>query len=233
MFPSGPPLGDAMGSARMDVRALARSQRQASCDGSALVVGCNSMGLADIPSLLNPKTTTVTLYGNAIASIPSGAFKTVVNLKILNLADNAIRSIPPGAFTTLVNLQTLHLYKNQIVAIPTNSFDGLNKLIDLEFRWKAADPLSWLGKKNVLDCTVTGNPQRMLFTDETCACSEGLHGCVRITDGVASCSGQATTTTTVATTAPKGKCDGSALVVVCTGMGLAAMPPLPIQKQHN
>ena len=184
------------------------------------------MGLADIPSLLNPKTTTVTLYGNAIASIPSDAFKTAVNLKILNLADNAIRSIPPGAFTTLVNLQTLHLYKNQIVAIPTNSFDGLNKLIDLEFRWKGVDPLSWLGKKNVLDCTVTGNPQRMLFTDETCACSEGLHGCVRITDGVASCSGQATTTTTVATTAPKGKCDGSTLVVVCTGI-LAAMPALP------
>ena len=135
MVHSGPHLGDATGSTRMVVRALVRSRRQSGCNGSAVMVFCADMGLANMPALPNPKTTDVFLNDNNIGSIPSGTFEALVNLNILNLNNNNIRSIPSGAFEGLLNLGTLYLKHNNIGSITSGAFEGLLKLgtLDLKF----------------------------------------------------------------------------------------------------
>ncbi|KAG9260346.1 extracellular matrix protein 2 isoform X1 [Astyanax mexicanus] len=146
------------------------------CTISDVIVSCENAKLTSIPALSIPELKSLNLQGNAITTIPGGAFNGVPNLEWIDLGKNKILSsgIDPQAFRNLKFLSRLYLDGNLLEVIPRglphtlqelkinennlkeieeNSFKGLSSLVTLELE----DNL--LSEGNV-------NPEAFLTTKE-------------------------------------------------------------------
>uniref|UniRef100_A0A0L8HEX5 G-protein coupled receptors family 2 profile 2 domain-containing protein n=1 Tax=Octopus bimaculoides TaxID=37653 RepID=A0A0L8HEX5_OCTBM len=93
-------------------------------------------GLSNLQNLL--------LEDNKINNI-EGAFKGLVNLRILELRNNNITTIDEGSFQSLSNLKELYMDRNKISNIDKDGFKGLynlkelrlvaNKIVTIDGRW--------------------------------------------------------------------------------------------------
>ncbi|XP_001495480.4 leucine-rich repeat-containing G-protein coupled receptor 5 isoform X2 [Equus caballus] len=68
------------------------------------------------------------LAGNALTSVPKGAFAGLYSLKVLMLQNNHLRQVPAEALQNLRSLQSLRLDANRIGRVPPGCFGGLRAL---------------------------------------------------------------------------------------------------------
>ncbi|XP_066528536.1 extracellular matrix protein 2 [Hoplias malabaricus] len=125
------------------------------CTISDVIVSCENAKLTSIPALSIPELKSLNLQGNAITTIPGGAFNGIPNLEWIDLGKNKLLSsgIDPQAFRNLKFLTRLYLDGNLLEAVPRglphtlqelkinennlqeieeNSFEGLRTLVILE-----------------------------------------------------------------------------------------------------
>ncbi|XP_022368338.1 extracellular matrix protein 2 isoform X1 [Enhydra lutris kenyoni] len=100
------------------------------CSLSYRTISCVSAGLTQIPPLTAPEITSLELIGNAITSVPDGAFNGLLNLERLDLSKNNITSAGIGAkaFKLLKKLMRLNMDGNNLAEIPSELPSALEEL---------------------------------------------------------------------------------------------------------
>ncbi|XP_045878201.1 extracellular matrix protein 2 isoform X2 [Meles meles] len=100
------------------------------CSLSYRTISCISAGLTQIPPLTAPEITSLELVGNAITSVPDGAFNGLPNLERLDLSKNNITSAGIGAkaFKLLKKLMRLNMDGNNLTEIPSELPSALEEL---------------------------------------------------------------------------------------------------------
>uniref|UniRef100_A0A8B9I0W2 Slit homolog 1a (Drosophila) n=1 Tax=Astyanax mexicanus TaxID=7994 RepID=A0A8B9I0W2_ASTMX len=168
----------------------------AKCRCESNVVDCSNQRLTKIPEHIPASTTELRLNNNEITSLEAtGAFKTLTQLKKINLSNNKISEIEDGVFEGASSVNELHLTANQLDSVRT--FDTLQTLSTLYvlnpihkyFQWNMLSSrsslcscgrnllansfncdcrLAWLGDWLRSRKIVTGNPrcQRPAFLKE-------------------------------------------------------------------
>ena len=105
----------------------------------------------------------LSLYGNAISTLPPGLFKDLSELNSLNLSQNQLAELAPGVFEGLGNLRFLHLQHNDLSRLSLGLFDGLTNLWQLNLHENRLttlplglfDGLSELRNLNISDNSLT------------------------------------------------------------------------------
>ncbi|XP_032722353.1 extracellular matrix protein 2 isoform X2 [Lontra canadensis] len=100
------------------------------CSLSYRTISCISASLTQIPPLTAPEITSLELVGNAITSVPDGAFNGLPNLERLDLSKNNITSAGIGAkaFKLLKKLMRLNMDGNNLAEIPSELPSALEEL---------------------------------------------------------------------------------------------------------
>ncbi|KAL4655835.1 extracellular matrix protein 2 isoform X2 [Arapaima gigas] len=100
------------------------------CIISDIAVTCENAKLSSIPPLSIPELKELSLEGNAIAMVPTGAFNGIPNLERINLGKNKLTSagVDPQAFKNLIHLRRLYLDGNLLERIPSDLPPSLEEL---------------------------------------------------------------------------------------------------------
>ncbi|XP_044733413.1 leucine-rich repeat-containing protein 15-like [Chrysoperla carnea] len=88
------------------------------------------------------------LQSNKIHEIDPEAFRSLIDLKSLNLGHNLLEILPTGLFTSLKNLQEINLSANKLKILPDNIFLNLQSLRSVNFDFNNLHYLSPLALKN-------------------------------------------------------------------------------------
>uniref|UniRef100_A0A8B9JDG9 Slit homolog 1a (Drosophila) n=1 Tax=Astyanax mexicanus TaxID=7994 RepID=A0A8B9JDG9_ASTMX len=107
----------------------------AKCRCESNVVDCSNQRLTKIPEHIPASTTELRLNNNEITSLEAtGAFKTLTQLKKINLSNNKISEIEDGVFEGASSVNELHLTANQLDSVRSSMFKGLEGLRMLMLR---------------------------------------------------------------------------------------------------
>ncbi|KAI4887634.1 hypothetical protein NFI96_003810 [Prochilodus magdalenae] len=107
----------------------------AKCRCESNVVDCSNLRLTKIPEHIPASTTELRLNNNEITSLEAtGAFKTLAQLKKINLSNNKISEIEDGVFEGASSVNELHLTANQLDSVRSSMFKGLEGLRMLMLR---------------------------------------------------------------------------------------------------
>uniref|UniRef100_A0A8C9WMM0 Slit homolog 1 protein n=1 Tax=Scleropages formosus TaxID=113540 RepID=A0A8C9WMM0_SCLFO len=160
------------------------------CRCEAGVVDCSNLRLTKIPEHIPASTAELRLNNNEISVLEAtGVFKTLTQLKKINLSNNKITEIEDGAFEGAASVSELHLTANQLDSVRSGMFRGLEGLricFYTQSGFHTTHPrnilsrnllansfhcdcrLSWLGEWLRSRKIVTGNPrcQRPAFLKE-------------------------------------------------------------------
>ncbi|XP_033880205.3 slit homolog 1 protein-like isoform X2 [Acipenser ruthenus] len=105
------------------------------CRCEANVVDCSNLRLTKIPEHIPQSTAELRLNNNEIAALEAtGIFKTLSQLKKINLSNNKITEIEDGAFEGAIAVNELHLTANQMDSVRSGMFRGLEGLRTLMLR---------------------------------------------------------------------------------------------------
>ncbi len=94
---------------------------------TALAVGDFAVG--DFVGLTS--LTHLSLYSNALTTLPTGVFDELTALTELLLGSNQLSTLPAGVFDGLTRLETLALHNNALTMLDAGVFDGLTALTSL------------------------------------------------------------------------------------------------------
>ena len=94
---------------------------------TALAVGDFAVG--DFTGLTS--LTHLSLYSNALTTLPTGVFAELTALTELLLGSNQLSTLPDGVFDGLTRLETLALHNNALTMLDAGVFDGLTSLTSL------------------------------------------------------------------------------------------------------
>uniref|UniRef100_A0A3B3T238 Slit homolog 1 protein n=1 Tax=Paramormyrops kingsleyae TaxID=1676925 RepID=A0A3B3T238_9TELE len=105
------------------------------CRCEAGVVDCSNLRLTKIPEHIPTSTTELRLNNNEISVLEAtGVFKSLSQLKKINLSNNKISEIEDGAFEGTGSVVELHLTANQMDSVRGGMFRGLDGLRMLMLR---------------------------------------------------------------------------------------------------
>ncbi|KAJ8264517.1 hypothetical protein GJAV_G00150220 [Gymnothorax javanicus] len=105
------------------------------CRCEANVVDCSNLRLTKIPEHIPSSTAELRLNNNEISVLEStGIFKSLSQLKKINLSNNKISEIEDGAFEGAGSVIELHLTANQLDSVRSGMFRGLEGLRMLMLR---------------------------------------------------------------------------------------------------
>ncbi|KAF7237441.1 Nyctalopin [Varanus komodoensis] len=106
----------------------------ASCKCSpASSIYCNRTGLRSLPKELAASTISLNLSNNFLRLLTADAFSNLTLLNSLWLDHNNLTFLYPGAFKSLCNLRVLQLSRNpRLTYLHANTFQGLANLISLD-----------------------------------------------------------------------------------------------------
>ncbi|XP_032164300.1 extracellular matrix protein 2 isoform X1 [Mustela erminea] len=129
------------------------------CSLSYRTISCISAGLTQIPPLTAPEITSLELFGNAITSVPDGAFNGLPNLERLDLSKNNITSpgIGAKAFKLLKKLMRLNMDGNNLAEIPSELPSALEELKINENNLQAIDEESLSDLNQLVTLELEGN----------------------------------------------------------------------------
>uniref|UniRef100_A0A4W4HLJ4 Slit homolog 1a (Drosophila) n=1 Tax=Electrophorus electricus TaxID=8005 RepID=A0A4W4HLJ4_ELEEL len=107
----------------------------AKCRCESNVVDCSNLRLTKVPDHIPASTAELRLNNNEITSLEAtGAFKTLTQLKKINLSNNKISEIEDGVFEGASSITELHLTANQLDSVRSGMFRGLEGLRMLMLR---------------------------------------------------------------------------------------------------
>ncbi|GAA6094193.1 slit homolog 1a isoform X2 [Tachysurus ichikawai] len=107
----------------------------AKCRCESNVVDCSNLRLTRIPEHIPASTTELRLNNNEITSLEANsAFRSLTQLKKINLSNNKITEIEDGAFEGASSVSELHLTANQLDSVRSGMFRGLEGLRMLMLR---------------------------------------------------------------------------------------------------
>lgn len=92
------------------------------------VADCSFKGFSQVPEVLPPAVSTLSLSANSISSIRAGNFHTVAQLMTLWLANNRIATVEKGSLAHLVLLRNFDISHNNIVNFPWGDLQNLTNL---------------------------------------------------------------------------------------------------------
>ncbi|KAM4631497.1 leucine-rich repeat and immunoglobulin-like domain-containing nogo receptor-interacting protein 4a [Polymixia lowei] len=98
------------------------------CNSEVLEVNCSGLQLATVPAGLPQDSQLLNITHNNIKTLVHQQFKTLTQLRDLDLSDNILVIIEVEAFVGLQSLLTLRLARNRLKIIPVGAFIGLTKL---------------------------------------------------------------------------------------------------------
>ncbi|XP_038839844.1 extracellular matrix protein 2 [Salvelinus namaycush] len=129
------------------------------CDISDVIVTCENAQLTNFPPLNIPELKSLSLEGNAITTIPMGAFNGIPNLEWINLSKNKLvtSGIAPRAFKGLKFLSRLFLDNNLLETVPTDLPSTLQELKINENHLKGIEENSFQGLSSLLILELEGN----------------------------------------------------------------------------
>eukprot|EP00063_Salmo_salar_P049027 XP_014023862.1 PREDICTED: extracellular matrix protein 2 [Salmo salar] len=129
------------------------------CDISDVIVTCENAQLTNFPPLNIPELKSLSLEGNAITTIPVGAFNGIPNLEWINLSKNKLvtSGIAPRAFKGLKFLSRLFLDNNLLETVPTDLPSALQELKINENHLKGIEENSFQGLSSLLILELEGN----------------------------------------------------------------------------
>uniref|UniRef100_A0A8C7KV70 Slit homolog 1 protein n=1 Tax=Oncorhynchus kisutch TaxID=8019 RepID=A0A8C7KV70_ONCKI len=105
------------------------------CRCESNVVDCSNLRLNKIPEHIPSSTTELRLNNNDISTLEAvGVFKTLSQLKKINLSNNKITEIEDGVFEGAGSVNELHLTANQLDSVRSGMFKGLEGLRMLMLR---------------------------------------------------------------------------------------------------
>ncbi|XP_049927043.1 slit homolog 1a isoform X3 [Epinephelus moara] len=105
------------------------------CRCESNVVDCSNLKLTKIPEHIPASTTELRLNNNEITALEAmGVFKSLSQLKKINLSNNKITEIEDGTFEGASSVNELHLTANQIDSVRSGMFRGLEGLRMLMLR---------------------------------------------------------------------------------------------------
>ncbi|XP_051778405.1 slit homolog 1a isoform X1 [Erpetoichthys calabaricus] len=105
------------------------------CRCESNVVDCSNLRLTKVPEHIPQSTVELRLNGNEISTLEAtGIFKTLSQLKKINLSNNKISEIEDGAFEGAISVNELHLTANQLDSVRSGMFRGLDGLRTLMLR---------------------------------------------------------------------------------------------------
>ncbi|KAK1792099.1 hypothetical protein P4O66_001877 [Electrophorus voltai] len=105
------------------------------CRCESNVVDCSNLRLTKVPDHIPASTAELRLNNNEITSLEAtGAFKTLTQLKKINLSNNKISEIEDGVFEGASSITELHLTANQLDSVRSGMFRGLEGLRMLMLR---------------------------------------------------------------------------------------------------
>nr|XP_015814450.2 leucine-rich repeat and transmembrane domain-containing protein 2 [Nothobranchius furzeri]XP_054595685.1 leucine-rich repeat and transmembrane domain-containing protein 2 [Nothobranchius furzeri] len=104
------------------------------CSSDSLVVDCGGRGLHSLPPmhLLPPRSRSLLLADNKIASLGASAFANLSTLEELDLSNNYLDNLPAGLFKDMSNLTRLTLRNNSLTVTDMDLFQGLGGLQSLD-----------------------------------------------------------------------------------------------------
>ena len=105
---------------------------------TALAVGDFAVG--DFVGLTS--LTHLSLYSNALTTLPTGVFDELTALTELLLGSNQLSTLPAGVFDGLTRLETLALHNNALTMLDAGVFDGLTALRSLNLHGSKLATLS-------------------------------------------------------------------------------------------
>ncbi|KAK3507062.1 hypothetical protein QTP70_003872 [Hemibagrus guttatus] len=107
----------------------------AKCRCESNVVDCSNLRLTKIPEHIPASTTELRLNNNEITSLEAnGVFRSLTQLKKINLSNNKITEIEDSAFEGASSVSELHLTANQLDSVRSGMFRGLEGLRMLMLR---------------------------------------------------------------------------------------------------
>ncbi|XP_019202804.1 leucine-rich repeat and transmembrane domain-containing protein 2 [Oreochromis niloticus] len=118
------------------------------CSSDSLVVDCKGRGLSSLPPLhlLPPRSRSLLLTNNKLASLGAAAFANLTSLEELDLSNNYLDNLPAGLFRDMSNLTRLTLHNNSLTVMDRDLFQGLSGLqsLDLSLNGLSTVPLGLL-----------------------------------------------------------------------------------------
>ncbi|KAJ8259872.1 hypothetical protein GJAV_G00174420 [Gymnothorax javanicus] len=129
------------------------------CVISDVTVSCKNAQFTNIPPLSIPELKALSLEGNEITTIPTGAFNGLPRLEWVNLSKNKITSaaIDPQVFKGLKHLTRLYMEGNRLDHIPPGLPPSLQELKINENNVRGIDENSLQNLPNLITLELEGN----------------------------------------------------------------------------
>ncbi|OZC05052.1 leucine Rich repeat-containing domain protein [Onchocerca flexuosa] len=132
------------------------------------VAYCYSAALSDIPALLDPRITSLSMLNCTLKRLDPDVLELYPDLEYLDLSFNQIDMIDMKIFKYQTKLRELRLKGNQLSSLQLDTFAGLNQLqlLDLSANQLAQlEPLSFPELNNLQELIVSDNLLAMLLPD--------------------------------------------------------------------
>ncbi|VDK72824.1 unnamed protein product [Litomosoides sigmodontis] len=132
------------------------------------VTHCDNTALADIPALLDPRITSLTMVNCTLKRLDPDVLELYPDLEYLDLSFNEIDVLDVKIFKYQTKLRVLRLRGNQLSSIQPDSFVGLSQLQMLDLsanRLTQLDPFSFPELSHLRELTVSSNLLTTLLPD--------------------------------------------------------------------
>jgi len=95
-------------------------------DDKSIVVQCEGLGLADVPSIaLPPTASSLDMSRNHLTSLTTSSFVSVRrSLRTLNVSRNRVETVEDGSFGSMQRLEALDLSGNRLTVVRQGTFRG-------------------------------------------------------------------------------------------------------------
>uniref|UniRef100_A0A0M3I2X1 LRRCT domain-containing protein n=1 Tax=Ascaris lumbricoides TaxID=6252 RepID=A0A0M3I2X1_ASCLU len=132
------------------------------------IVRCDDVPLGDMPSLLDPRTKTLSMSNCSLNRLDPDVMELYPDLEFLDLSQNELERLHIGIFQYQNKLRVLRLHANNLSIIQKGSFSGLSQLqlLDLSANsLKVIEPSSMHDLRRLIDLNLSDNSLTHLPSD--------------------------------------------------------------------
>uniref|UniRef100_A0A915BT93 LRRCT domain-containing protein n=1 Tax=Parascaris univalens TaxID=6257 RepID=A0A915BT93_PARUN len=132
------------------------------------IVRCDDVPLGDMPSLLDPRTKTLSMSNCSLSRLDPDVMELYPDLEFLDLSQNELERLDIGIFQYQNKLRVLRLHANNLSIIQKGTFSGLTQLqlLDLSANsLRVVEPSSMHDLRHLIDLNLSDNSLTHLPSD--------------------------------------------------------------------